>query len=73
MGSGVSVEQGSEVAFIGNTGKSGSYVVADRKGHSEGTVMDDDITLFGPNSVIGRSMVIHGKYLTRILTTSWTP
>ena len=47
---------------IGNTGKSGSYVVSDRKGHSEGTVMDDDITLFGKNSVIGRSMVIHGKY-----------
>jgi Cu/Zn superoxide dismutase len=60
VGTGVSAAQGSQVAFIGNAGAAGSHIVSDRRGHSEGTTMDDDITLFGMNSIIGRSVVIHG-------------
>jgi Cu/Zn superoxide dismutase len=49
-----------EVAYIGNSGSAGSYITTDSKGRSSGSIIDDDIQLTGLNSIIGRSIVVHG-------------
>lgn len=56
--------EGGEVGYVGNGAPypagPASVLSADATGVSEGEIMDDYITLSGPNSVIGRSIVIHG-------------
>lgn len=62
--------EGGEVGYIGNGSPypkgPASVISADSSGVSVGEVMDDYISLSGPNSVIGRSIIIHGMRLNSV-------
>jgi Cu-Zn family superoxide dismutase len=52
-------EHGARVDTIRHVGDLGN-IESDAKGHAKGEISDTLVQLFGPQSVIGRSIVVHG-------------